>query len=132
MVGDFTRMMRDVAGKKPFWMTLQIAFSGTVKPTQTLRMPTFPEQRFTAYEAIINGSRGLTYFGGGLPQTFNDRDKQYGYNWTYFDRIMKPLFEEIGPRSPIVEALVAPDSKRKLMLAPGLPPKRQVATKEQA
>ena len=131
MVGDFTRMMRQVAGKKPFWMTLQIAFSGVVKPGATLRMPTFPEQRFMAYEAIINGSRGLTYFGGGLPQTFNDRDKQYDYNWTYFDRIMKPLFEEIGPRSPIVEALVAPDSKRKLMLAPELPPKRQVATKEE-
>ena len=46
MVGDFTLMMQEVAGPKPFWMTLQIAFSGVVKPGRTLRFPTFPEQRF--------------------------------------------------------------------------------------
>lgn len=131
MVGDFSRMMREVAGKKPFWMTLQIAFSGTVKPERTLRMPTFPEQRFMAYEAIINGSRGLTYFGGGLEKTLNDRDKPLGYNWTYFDKIMRPLFDEIGPKSPIVDALIAPDSKIKLELTAENPPKRAVATKEE-
>ena len=111
MVGDFTRMMKQVAGEKPFWMTLQIAFSGVVKPGRTLRFPTFPEQRFMAYEAIINGARGLTYFGGGLPQTLNERDKPLGFNWTYFDRVMRPLFEEIGPKSPILPALLAANSK---------------------
>lgn len=131
MVGDWTRMMKQVAGKKPFWMTLQIAFSGTVKPTQTLRFPTFPEQRFMAYEAIINGSRGLTYFGGALPQTFNDRDKQYGFNWTYWDKIMVPLLQEIGPKSPILPALVAPDSKIALTVKAENPPKRARATKEE-
>ena len=131
MVGDFSRMMRDVAGPKPFWMTLQIAFSGTAKPGQTLRMPTLPEQRFMAYEAIINGSRGLTYFGGALPQTLNERDRKLGFNWTYWDRVMKPLLEEIGPKSPIELALVAPDSKLKVTVAPEAPPKRKVATKEE-
>lgn len=129
MVGDFTRMMKEVAGKKPFWMTLQIAFSGVVKPERTLRFPTFPDQRFMAYEAIINGSRGLTYFGGGLPQTFNDRDKALGFNWTYWDKVMRPLLEEIGPRSPITPALVAPDSPIRLTVKAENPPKRQVATK---
>ena len=75
MVGDYSQMMREVAGDKPFWMTLQIAFSGVVKPGRTLRFPTFPEQRYMAYQAIVNGARGLVYFGGGLPQTFNERDK---------------------------------------------------------
>lgn len=129
MVGDFTRTMHQVAGKKPFWMTLQIAFSGVAKPGRTLRFPTFAQQRFMAYEAIINGSRGLTYFGGALPQTFNDRDKQYGYNWTYFDRIIRPMFDEIGPKSPILPALVAPDSSIQLKVVAENPPKRQVATK---
>jgi hypothetical protein len=129
MVGDFTRMMREVAGEKPFWMTLQIAFSGVVKPGRTLRFPTFPEQRFMAYEAIINGARGLVYFGGGLPQTLNERDKPLGYNWTYFDKVMRPLFEEVGPRSPILPALLAPDSKVKLTVTADKPPKRAVATK---
>jgi hypothetical protein len=129
MVGDYTRMMREVAGEKPFWMTLQIAFSGVVKPGRTLRFPTFPEQRFMAFQAIINGSRGLTYFGGGLRQTLNERDKPHGYNWTYFDKVMKPLFEEIGPKSPIAPALIAPDSKLKVTVKPEAPPKRQVSNK---
>jgi hypothetical protein len=124
-------MMKQVAGEKPFWMTLQIAFSGVVKPGRTLRFPTFPEQRFMAYEAIINGARGLTYFGGGLPQTLNERDKPLGFNWTYFDRVMRPLLEEIGPKSPILPALLAPNSKIQLKVAVEAPPKRAVANKEE-
>jgi hypothetical protein len=129
MVGDFTRMMGDIAGQKPFWMTLQIAFSGVVKPGRTLRFPTFPEQRFMAYEAIVNGARGLTYFGGGLPQTLNERDQPLGFNWTYFDRVMRPLFQEVGPNSPILPALLAPNSKLQLKVVSEAPPKRAVATK---
>ena len=129
MVGDYTRMMREVAGGKPFWMTLQIAFSGVVKPGRTLRFPTFFEQRFMAYQAVINGARGLVYFGGGLPQTFNERDKPFGFNWTYFDRVMKPLFEEFKSDSPITPALLAPDSKLALKVEPATPPKRQLSNK---
>jgi hypothetical protein len=131
MVGDWTRTMKQVAGNKPFWMTLQIAFSGVVKPGKTLRFPTFPEQRFMAYEAIINGARGLCYFGGGLKQTLNERDKPLGFNWTYFDRIMRPLFDEIGPKSPILPALLAPDSQIKLTVSAQNPEKRALATKEE-
>ncbi len=131
MVGDFTRLMKQVAGDKPFWMTLQIAFSGVVKPGRTLRFPTFPDQRFMAYEAIINGARGLTYFGGGLPQTLNERDKPLGFNWTYFDRVMRPLFDELGPRSPILPALLAADSRIRLKVVSEPPPKRAVANKEE-
>ena len=130
MVGDFARMMKAAAGEKPFWMTLQIAFSGVVKPGRTLRFPTFPEQRFMAYEAIINGTRGLTYFGGGLPQTLNERDKPLGFNWTYFDRVLRPLFDELGPKSPILPALLAPNSQISLKAVAEPPPKRAVANKE--
>ena len=131
MVGDFTRMMRAVAGEKPFWMTLQIAFSGVANPGRTLKFPTFPEQRFMAYEAIINGARGLTYFGGGLPQTLNERDHPLGFNWTYFDRVMRPLLEEFGPKSPLLPALLAPNSTIELQVRTENPARRVVATKEQ-
>jgi hypothetical protein len=111
MVGDFTRRIAaTVEGKKPFWMTLQIAFSGTVRPGKTLRFPTYPEQRFMAYQAIINGARGLVYFGGQLPQTLNERDARLGWNWTYWDRVLRPVVEELGDHSPLKPALVAPDS----------------------
>jgi hypothetical protein len=112
MVGDFSRMIgRTVEGRKPFWMTLQIAFSGTTKPGKTLRFPTFPEQRFMAYQAIINGARGLIYFGGQLPMTLNERDAKLGWNWTHWDRVLRHVVEEVGDGSPLQPALVAPDSK---------------------
>lgn len=117
MVGDFTRMMRAAAGQKPFWMTLQIAYSGTTPPKGIIRFPTFFEQRFMAYEAIISGSRGLTFFGGGLLTTLNERDRQLGWNWTYWERVMKPLLQELGTSSPIEAALVAPDSKLEIKVA---------------
>jgi hypothetical protein len=114
MVGDFTRMMRAVAGPKPFWMTIQIAFSGTTPPKGIIRFPSFFDQRFMAYEAIINGSRGLTFFGGGLLPTLNERDRRLGWNWTYWERVLKPLLGELRTGSPIEAALVAPDSKLQL------------------
>jgi len=112
MVGDFAqRIGQVVEGKKPFWMTLQIAFSGTTKPGKTLRFPTFPEQRFMSYQAVINGARGLVYFGGSLPATLNERDSRLGWNWTYWDRVLKPVVEELGDHSPLQPALTAPESK---------------------
>ena len=51
------------AGGKPVWMTLQIAWSGTVasakKPNVVPRFPTLHELRFMAYQAIVCGARGL-------------------------------------------------------------------------
>ena len=124
MVGDFTRMFREVAGPKPFWMTLQIAFSGTTPPKGIIRFPTYFEQRFMSYEAIINGSRGLTYFGGGLKPTLNERDLALGWNWTYWDRVIKPLWTEFRPGSPIFPALVAPDSRLALQVSGVMGPHR--------
>jgi hypothetical protein len=113
MVGDFAqRIAQTVEGKKPFWMTLQIAFSGTVKPGKTLRFPTFHEQRFMTYQAIINGARGIVYFGGQLPQTLNARDAALGWNWTYWDHVLRRMVEEIGDHSPLKPALVAPTSEK--------------------
>lgn len=111
MVGDFTRMIRAAAGPKPFWMTLQIAYSGTTPPKGIIRFPTFFEQRFMCYEAIINGARGLTFFGGGLLPTLNDRDRRLGWNWTYWDRVLKPLLRELRADSPLTPALLAPDAR---------------------
>ncbi len=111
LVGDYARTMREVSdGKKPVWMVLQIAWSGVIKPGKTLRMPTFFEERFMTYQAIINGARGLLYFGGSIPAAMNQRDKALGWNWTFWDRVLRPVIEEIGSHSPLYPALVAPDS----------------------
>jgi hypothetical protein len=112
MVGDYTRTMMKVAGpKKPVWMVLQITWSGVGKTGQTLRFPTFAEQRFMTYEAIINGARGLQYFGGNNPELMNERDRKLGWQWTFWERVLRPVIEEIGTKSPLYPALVAPESK---------------------
>ncbi len=112
MVGDYTKMMMDVSeGKMPVWMVLQIAWSGVVKTNTTLRMPTFFEERFMVYQAIINGARGLNFFGGNLEQAMSPEDRALGWNWHFWNRVLKPVIQEVGTHSPLAPALVAPDSK---------------------
>ena len=111
LVGDHTRIVMEAAeGKKPVWMVLQISWSGVLNPGTTLRMPTFPEERFMTYEAIITGARGLIYFGGDNLGAMPERDKKLGWNWTFWEKELRPVIEEIGSHSPLYPALVAPDS----------------------
>src|SRR5436190_13046316 len=112
MVGDWTQFLSQVAnGQKQYWMIEQIAWSGATPPAKTLRFPTFPEERFMTYQAIINGARGLTYFGGALPKTLSSADWKLGWNWHFWNRVLRPVIEEIGTKSPLYPALVAPESK---------------------
>lgn len=112
MVGDYTRTMMEVAeGKKPVWMILQIAWSGVLPPRgKTLRFPTFAQERFMTYQAIINGARGLIFFGGHIPSAMSPDDAALGWNWTFWRRVLRPVIEEVGERGPLYPALLAPDS----------------------
>jgi hypothetical protein len=112
LVGDHTRIMMEVAeGKVPVWMCLQVAWSGVTKEGRTLRMPTFPQERFMTYQAIINGARGLVFFGGHVGPALSDEDKKLGWNWSFWRRVLRPVIEEIGEKSPLYPALIAPNSK---------------------
>jgi hypothetical protein len=120
MVGDYTRTMMEVSqGRMPVWMVLQIAWSGVVKPGKTLRFPTFPEERFMTYQAIINGARGLIYFGGNVTQAMSPEDAALGWNWTFWNHVLRPVIEEIGNHSPLSPALVAPDSQLPIKVSNG-------------
>jgi hypothetical protein len=111
MVGDFTRTMMEVAGtEKPVWMILQIAWSGVVKPGKTLRFPTLAQERFMAYQAVINGARGLVFFGGHLTPAMTPEDAAIGWNWTFWNRVLRPVVAELGEKSSLQPALVAADS----------------------
>src|SRR3989442_3320155 len=99
MVGDYTQIMRQVAdGKKPFWMVLQIAWSGVVKPGKTLRFPTFAEERYMTYQSIIKGARGLVYFGGDVAGALNEQDRALGWNWTFYEKVLHPVLAELNPK----------------------------------
>jgi hypothetical protein len=111
VVGDVTKKMIQAAGAKPVWMTLQIAWSGMLPrqqhPELVPRFPTLLQERFMAYQAIVNGARGLIFFGGDLTPVMRPRDAQLGWNWTFWELALRPLLIELG--SPSVRpALVAP------------------------
>ncbi|MDB6022355.1 MAG: hypothetical protein JWQ04_2212 [Pedosphaera sp.] len=38
-------------------------------------------------------------------------DAALGWNWTFWNRVLRPVVEEIGMHSTLAPALVAPDSK---------------------
>lgn len=114
VVGDYAAWLRQITGgRKPFWMVLQIAWSGVVKPGKTLRFPTFPQERYMTYQSIINGARGLAYFGGDLAVALNARDRELGWNWTFYDRVLRPVLDELQTIKP---ALLAPDSPAKVQV----------------
>ncbi len=111
VVGDYARRIAEATGReKPIWMVLQICFSGVYKPGRTLRFPTFPEERYMSYQSIVEGARGLLYFGGDVQACWNDIDRSLGWNWTFYNRVLQPLLEELRPSGPLYPALIAPDS----------------------
>ena len=59
-------------------MTLQIAWSGAAlskdAPNIVPRFPSLPQERFMAYQAIVNGARGLVFFGGHLTEVCTPDD----------------------------------------------------------
>ena len=112
VVGDVTRKMVRAAGVKPVWMTLQIAWSGVApshdKPNVVPRFPTLQAERFMAYQAIVAGARGLVFFGGHLTQIASPDDAKLGWNWTFWEQVLRPLVEELTASRP---ALTAPNAK---------------------
>ena len=115
VVGDVTRKMVRAAGGKPIWMTLQIAWSGVIPtdqhPANVLRFPTLDQERFMAYQAIVNGARGLSFFGGHLTRIARPADAQAGWNWTFWELVLRPLLEELTS-SAVAPALVAPGARK--------------------
>jgi len=67
--GSYTRIMQDSAPGKPVWMVLQgfgwsdLEKSPTEESRKKSRRPTLDESRFMAYDAIVNGARGILYWG---------------------------------------------------------------------
>jgi len=112
MVGDYTKRTVALAdGKKMVFMVLQVCWSGVLpKPEKHNRLmfPTFREERYMMYQAIICGANSLAFFG--MPFGLSGRDAELGWNWTYWRAVLKPLLEEVKPGSELYPVLTAPDS----------------------
>jgi hypothetical protein len=113
VVGDMTTKMVTAAGGKPVWLTLQIAWVGTArsqsKPDVIPCFPTLQQERFMAYHAIVNGARGLTFFGGHMTQTCTPEDAARGWNWSFWRQALKPVVSQLGS-AVLKPALLAPDA----------------------
>jgi hypothetical protein len=107
VVGDMTRILARTTSRKGIWTTLQIAWSGVLPPQHPLVFPTFPQARFMAYDAVTAGARGLFFFGGHLSHAMNPQDRQRGWNWSYWNRVLRPLLRELSD-GPHTAALTAP------------------------
>ena len=97
-------------GAKPVWMTLQIAWSGVdpapTDPDVVPRFPTLPEERFMAYQAIVE-RRARAHLLRRAPDAGDaPDDAALGWNWTFWERVLRPLVAELA--SPDV----APGARR--------------------
>jgi hypothetical protein len=124
VVGDLARKTRQAAGTKPFWMTLQIAWSGvtptTTNPDTVPRFPNLTQERFMAYQAIVNGARGLIFFGGHITSVMRPEDAASGWNWAFWRRVLRPVVSELA--SPDLQpALAAPDGGAPITPSPANP-----------
>jgi hypothetical protein len=130
MVGDFASQTVALAGanRLPF-MILQACWSGVIpshNPKNRLMFPTYREERYMLYEAIINGSNSVFFFG--LTAGLTPSEKASGLNWAFWRAVLKPLLNEIKPGSEIYPALIAPDSTYPLAYTAS--PQLEVRSKE--
>ncbi|HEX5175203.1 MAG TPA: IPT/TIG domain-containing protein [Gaiellaceae bacterium] len=106
-VGTWTASLASVTPLGPVWTTLQICSSGSFdKTTGQFIVPTFQQERYMAYDAILNGAKALTFFGGNNANCFTGNDSQYGWNWSFWQSVLKPLVQQLGASSQLAPALV--------------------------
>ena len=112
-VGTWTNTVASVTPSEAVWVTLQVCDSGSYDTNGQFVLPTLAQERYMAYDAIINGARSLAFYGGNIPGCWNATDRQFGWNWTFWMNVLKPLFGELDSASAIAPALVNPRSTRR-------------------
>ena len=105
-VGQWTSAIAAVSPDQPIWTTLQICAGGSWNASGASILPTFPQERYMAYDAIINGATALAFYGGTISGCWNQTDAQYGWNWTFWQSVLKPLVEQLSASSQIAPALL--------------------------
>jgi len=119
-VGQWTATLASITTTAPVWTTLQICAGASYDhTTRAFVLPTFQQERYMAYDAIVNGARVLAFYGGNISGCFTSSDAQYGWNWTFWESVLKPLVHELSPSSAIETALVNPETSRQVATTDG-------------
>jgi hypothetical protein len=105
-VGLWTRTIAAITRDHSVWTTLQICSTDAYnKNTGAYVVPSAYQERYMAYDAIINGARGISFFGGNDPHCWNRIDRRYQWNWTFWNNALDGLIEQIGSPSAFGPAL---------------------------
>jgi hypothetical protein len=106
-VGKWTATLGSISPQSPIWTTIQICASGSSDKTSgAYVLPTFQQERYMAYDAILNGAKALNFYGGQNPHCFSGSDGTYGWNWNFWQNVLQPLVKQISASSPLAPALV--------------------------
>jgi len=106
-VGKWTATLASISSQSPVWTTMQICASGSIdKNTGAYVVPTYQQERYMAYDAILNGAKALNFFGGNITGCFSGGDATYGWNWSFWQTVLEPLVQQLSASSPFAPALV--------------------------
>jgi hypothetical protein len=105
-VGVWTSTIGAATPSHAVWSTLQICSSGSYDSSGNFVLPTRLQERYMIYDAIINGARNLAFYGGNNANCWNSNDTTYGWNWTFWNGVLKGLIQEINASSSVAPALV--------------------------
>jgi IPT/TIG domain-containing protein len=106
-VGRWTATLASISPQSPVWTTIQICASGSIdKTTGNYVVPTYQQERYMAYDSILNGAKALTFFGGNNSGCFSASDATYGWNWSFWQTVLQPVVQQLSASSPIAPALV--------------------------
>ncbi len=109
IVGRFTERMAASVPGKPAWMVLQ-GFGwediGEGRSESPRPRPTYAQSRFMAYDAIVNGARGILYWG----TAYIPKDSPL---WADIKRLVSELHN-------LEPFLSAPDANEKIQVTPHL------------
>ncbi len=115
-VGLWTAAIGRATATKAITTTLQICFAGSDdrNGSGAFVLPTARQERFMIYDAIVNGARGLFFYGGQLSRCQHERDRELGWNWAFWERTLARLVGEIRSGRPLHRVLVRPETSRGL------------------
>ena len=106
-VGKWTATLASISPTSPVWTTIQVCASGAFdKSTGNYVVPTYQQERYMAYDAILNGAKALTFFGGNNSGCFSAGDGTYGWNWSFWQTVLEPIVKQLSASSAIAPALV--------------------------
>ena len=114
-VGRWTSTLASVTPTQAVWTTIQVCASGSYDGASgAYVLPTLAQERYMAYDAIINGARSLAFYGGNIPGCWSASDRAAGWNWTFWNAVLKPLVGELNAAAPLAPALIDPASTQTL------------------